>query len=253
MNTQVSDAMVGKLRDEIIESQKLRVDLLKWKLFLVAVLAATGLGLGQSSDPIRLPSIEYVLCVIPFVCIYVDCLCFHNSLRILVIATFLIKKGNDYEKFFVDANQEAKPFAMEQGALKWSTIFVSLLIIGYGVYKVWPLNIDIGPGYSICLGVVLMLFICIVNQFICCYWLIILLSLLIMGCGVYKAWPLNIDMAPGFLIFSGLFGLILSGIANQIFHSKLGKLNKLGKPDISVSLIYKYPDTRALKVVYINQ
>jgi hypothetical protein len=90
------------------------------------------------------------------------------------------------------------------------------------------------PGFLICLGLGGLISLCIVNQFICCYWLIILLSLLIMGCGVYKVWPLNIDMAPGFLICSGLFGLILSGIANQIFHSKLGKLKELVEPGISI-------------------
>jgi len=130
--------MIEKLREEIIESQKLRIDLFKWKLLLVAVLAATGLGLGQNASSAFLPSIEYVLCVIPFVCIYVDFLCFHNSLRIIVIGKFLKKNGNDYEKFVDDANIKVRPFAMEQGALKWSTIFMSLLIVGYGVYKFWP-------------------------------------------------------------------------------------------------------------------
>jgi hypothetical protein len=63
-----------------------------------------------------------------------------------------MKEGDKYENFMDEADKKAKPFAMEQGPLKWSTIFVSLLIIGYGVYKVWSLNIDIVPGFLICLG-----------------------------------------------------------------------------------------------------
>jgi hypothetical protein len=42
--------MIDKLRDEIIESQKAKTDLLKWKLILVAGIGAAVLGFGSSSQ-----------------------------------------------------------------------------------------------------------------------------------------------------------------------------------------------------------
>lgn len=40
--------MIDKLRDEIIESQKARTDLMKWKLILVAAIGAAGFGIGSN-------------------------------------------------------------------------------------------------------------------------------------------------------------------------------------------------------------
>jgi hypothetical protein len=73
-----------KLRDEILEAEKARSDLLKWKLVLVAAIGTVGLGFGQSEvgHPI-------VLIGIPLVCAYVDLLCSHLTLRIHVIGNFM--------------------------------------------------------------------------------------------------------------------------------------------------------------------
>src|SRR2546421_9370237 len=68
--------------NEIIEAQKIRSDLLKWKIIVVAALGATGLGLSTQS----LAYTDLVLCCIPFVCAYLDLLCRHLSLRIRVIS-----------------------------------------------------------------------------------------------------------------------------------------------------------------------
>lgn len=128
------------LRAEILESQKARSDLLKWKLVVVAALGAAGMGFtgGNSSYA------HVVLCFIPFACVYVDLLCRHLNLQITVIGQFLkSEKPADtgdqyvhlYEKFsgkFTDA------FFLEAWALHWSTITLSVLIIPIGIALQYP-------------------------------------------------------------------------------------------------------------------
>jgi len=84
-----------ELRDEIVEAQKARVDLLKWKIIMVATLGALALGLTEktaptSSDPTNGSPLghEYLLCLIPLICLYVDILCSHQNLRIMVIGRY---------------------------------------------------------------------------------------------------------------------------------------------------------------------
>lgn len=85
--------MATELRTEIVESQKARVDLFKWKIILIAALGAVGIGVEPT--PTTSPashlvvSPEYLLCLIPFVCVYVDLLCSHLNLRIMVIGRYL--------------------------------------------------------------------------------------------------------------------------------------------------------------------
>jgi hypothetical protein len=74
------------LRDEILQSEGVRSDLLKWKLALAGILGAAGLGFSGSED---LRHADLVLCAIPPVCVYVDLLCLHLNLKMLVIGTFL--------------------------------------------------------------------------------------------------------------------------------------------------------------------
>src|SRR5262245_60129108 len=71
--------------DEIIEAQKVRSELLKWKVLAVAALGATGLGLSEKESR---PQADLVLCCIPFVCAYIDVLCRNLSLRIRVVSQF---------------------------------------------------------------------------------------------------------------------------------------------------------------------
>jgi hypothetical protein len=60
---------MSALREEIIEAEKARTDLLKWKLIIVSGLGAAGLGFtGQSN----VPGAPFVLLLIPGVCLYVD-------------------------------------------------------------------------------------------------------------------------------------------------------------------------------------
>ncbi len=131
------------LRNEIIESQKSRIDLLKYKLIGVATLGSIGLGLSNNSNPNVDP--VYVICVIPFVCLYVDSLCWHNNLRILIISAFFktCDPPDPYESFILQLHQPAKMeghssryfFEMEDLALKWSTYILSFLIVVFGLLK----------------------------------------------------------------------------------------------------------------------
>src|SRR6476620_5919020 len=84
------------LRDEIIESQKARADLFKWKIILVAAIGAAVLGvaypLGETARAGQdelVTKREYLLCLVPLVCVYTDILCAHMNLRIRVIGQFL--------------------------------------------------------------------------------------------------------------------------------------------------------------------
>ena len=93
------------LRTQVIETQKARSDLMKWKLILVAGLGTFGLGLGNIARGPCYP----ILCLVPFVCNYVDALCAHLSIRIQAIGDFLAsetpntseeKREHNYEVFF---------------------------------------------------------------------------------------------------------------------------------------------------------
>jgi hypothetical protein len=142
---------MADLRDEIIGSQQARVDLLKWKLIGVAALGAAGLSLGEHAQV--LDHGYMALLLIPFVCVYVDVLCRHHSLRILVIAAFLRTQANtadgDYERFIKDKVAPPRPvkflghrqvFGLEDIALEWSTLVLSALLILVGQ------NPDLLPG-----------------------------------------------------------------------------------------------------------
>ena len=136
------------LREEITQALNARKDLLKWKFIVIAALGAAGLGI-QSSDQPMLP----LLCLIPLVCVYVDLLCKHLKLRILVISEFI--KWNDaflnakdksynpslhakYEKFCA---QNRSAFDLETWALEYSTIFISLIILGFIIIPTLIFNI----------------------------------------------------------------------------------------------------------------
>jgi hypothetical protein len=81
------------LRQEIVEAHKARVDFFKWKLILVAGLAATASGLiGTASSLARLTMFTqpgYVLTLIPLLCLYVDTLSLDQTLRVVVISRYL--------------------------------------------------------------------------------------------------------------------------------------------------------------------
>ncbi|MFY9698541.1 MAG: hypothetical protein WAK34_09530 [Rhodoplanes sp.] len=139
---------MDKLRDEIIETQKARADLLKWKLIILSVLGAVGLGVRfapYASDPLPI-----ALALIPLVSLYVDVMCYHLSLRITVLGAFLRNCAGDetgsefgsklsvlqkYEAFAAKVRMKYKAFDLEDYALTWSTQCVSVAAILLGVFR----------------------------------------------------------------------------------------------------------------------
>jgi hypothetical protein len=144
------------LREEIIEAQKARADLIKWKLILVAGLGSAGLGLnGDSQNDMIL-----LLCLIPFVCVYVDLAARHLNLRMHVIAEFVRthdeadkKESTDtwpaaYEDY-VKTMEEKRIFVLETIILKWSTLFLSILVIVAGIVMCFAENLETSPLFGL--------------------------------------------------------------------------------------------------------
>lgn len=112
-------------RQEIIDIQKSRVDLMKWKLILIGGLG----GFGLEKAPT-------ILILIPFICVYVDALCYQQSLKIFVISRFIcdVRQRNmqmdvNYEKL---CNSLSNSFSLEDVALVWSSVVLSILTsVGY--------------------------------------------------------------------------------------------------------------------------
>lgn len=158
-----------KLRDEILQAESVRSDLLKWKLGLVGTIGAAGLGFagfGFSGSTDHLRHADLVLCAIPPVALYVDLLCLHLTLRILVIGSFLQNSTHagaeparvyrEYETFAHKARELPEPpatpepsatpprktkgrptksaFDLEDWALIYSTWGLSAAVGAYGVY-----------------------------------------------------------------------------------------------------------------------
>ena len=158
------------LRQELNGAQQRQAELLKWKLLLVSALAATGLGLTNSSTA---PHIELVLCCIPFVCAYVDILYHDQSLIIIGIAEFtrscLTLGGEntdliEYEKFALALRQmrykrrTIGAYDLNKINLKWASILFSVSIIIYA-FTQYNKATSIAIGISGIIGIFLSLWI----------------------------------------------------------------------------------------------
>jgi hypothetical protein len=170
----IASLVMGTLRQEILNSQQTRSDLLKWKLGLIGAIGAIGLGLAGSRVS---NNADLVLCAVPLVCVYVDFLCRHLSLRILVIGRFFETEGkkgklieptggirvteaeqaefsvlSSYEGFVAQArnmNEQkgesrwkglwrmwkvGSAFALEDWAVTGSTLVVGIALLIYGAF-----------------------------------------------------------------------------------------------------------------------
>jgi len=125
-----NDLRAPKLADEILQAQKQRGEFLKWKLVLVAALGSAGFGLGDKSDKSHL----ILLGLVPFVCLYVDLLCYSINLRILVIGSYFKSTGCNYEKHAAD---HRTAYGMEDWALYGSTYAVSIIVTALGGVLAW--------------------------------------------------------------------------------------------------------------------
>lgn len=145
-------------RSEITESQKVRSDLLKWKLIAVAVLGSVGLGLTERSAANSYSL--YVLAVIPFVAVYVDVLCHHLNLRMLVISAYARIRCSGCDLVYEDFCKQARSldqckhsrrarspekgcidtFGLERVALKHTTVALCgfLVVLALVLIPGWP-------------------------------------------------------------------------------------------------------------------
>jgi len=125
------ETTTSQLRSEILQAQVARTDLLKYKLFVSAAIGAVALGTGPSAGGGKVP---YVVGIIPLVCLYIDAVCKHNDIRILVIGRFLglRRSGSfaaEYERF---AGSLRSVFGLEAFALSFSTMVLSSGIAAAG-------------------------------------------------------------------------------------------------------------------------
>ena len=189
--------MFDMLRNEIIEAQKERTDLLKWKLIVVAGLAGIGFGFfsgATGTDAGNLQGNEtshLALSIIPLACLYVDLLCYNLQVRMMIIGLFMQTyrpsngrtDGEDYCKYeeFCDKNRGA--FKLEDWAIEHSTRSISALIMLSAI--------PIIQQHSVSL----------------------------------KAWG-NAGMYAAIILLSGLFGITLSMVIKKQFIKTIHKAQK---------------------------
>jgi hypothetical protein len=103
--------------------------------------------LGLSSESEVGQGIDYVICLIPIICAYVDLLSRHMNLRIIVIGRFLMLGGTTHEQYerFAERARNMKAatasttgrsldaYRLEDWGLEWSTGILSVAVVGYGV------------------------------------------------------------------------------------------------------------------------
>jgi hypothetical protein len=128
--------MINAFKAEIIEAEKSRTDLLKWKLIIVAALGAVGLGIGFEVPTTTSTTMSPILTLslIPLAATYVDLLCKHLQLRILVISEFFHshctnKEISDFISYETFTHKVRIVFDLEDWAQIGSTLFLSILVI----------------------------------------------------------------------------------------------------------------------------
>ena len=141
----------GKLREEIIESEKMQSDILKWKLIAVAAIASVSLGFGIEgipADPAKSNSYgsRWLLCLIPLMCAYVDLISVHYMLRIITIGAYLKSTGDPYETLMFSLRDQSgkNPFVFESRALQGSSIIFNFILVVVGfIMLAWSNSWDL--------------------------------------------------------------------------------------------------------------
>lgn len=124
--------------DELLQSQKARNELMKWKLIIVAAIGSTALGLIK---PSAVTNLHLIILLIPLTCVYIDLLCRNLSLRSLKINKFTSNFNEnesrnidiEYYKFYQKLKKIDSGNSLESVALIWSTILLTILVTIIGV------------------------------------------------------------------------------------------------------------------------
>src|SRR5262244_3696018 len=135
--------VMDSLRTDVIELQKARSDLLKWKLLIVAGVG--GVALGLSGQDQKIGNVRLALVVIPVACAYVDLLCRHLSLRITTVRIFIANRKDEssilheFEGFYSRVSEDVwSGHSLESLALIGSTLLLCLAVV--------PVGILVGPS-----------------------------------------------------------------------------------------------------------
>ena len=134
------------ISNEIVESQKVRSDFLKWKLVVIATLATVGFGISDSYK-----RFELAFALIPFASAYIDALCLHLNLRIYSIGRWHTTEQakaldpdfeymKEYEKF-TDKLHECGAYNLEKWTIFYSSLVINSLIIVYSITHICDLSI----------------------------------------------------------------------------------------------------------------
>ncbi|WP_432820890.1 glycoside hydrolase family 15 protein [Trichloromonas sp.] len=140
-NPPTESARATRLAEEIIEAQKVRSALLKWKLVLVSGLGAAGLGLTSADKG----GFLLLLALIPLVAVYVDLLCSSLNLRIILIGRYFAEKTDDPYEAFVGPHRIV--FSLEDWALYGSSYCLSGLLTVVGAF-LFVHGLFAGPAMS---------------------------------------------------------------------------------------------------------
>jgi hypothetical protein len=141
----INNKVIELAKNALLEAQKERDSLMRWKLILVSIIGAASLGFSKESP---LPNAKLALCLIPLTCVYVDILCRNLSIRTKMISLFLAQEMNDplekfYQRYTDPRYKHPRGSSLESYALRYSTIFLSLLVIPIGIisYSGNPLSV----------------------------------------------------------------------------------------------------------------
>ena len=126
-------SLESALRSEIVESQKSQADFLKWKFIVVATVASAWLGFSTATPPAK-EGTQWLLCLLPLICAYIDLISLHIMIRITTIGSYLKEVGNEYEQFIFEVRRPggANPYIFEGVALHGSSLAIDLFLIGFG-------------------------------------------------------------------------------------------------------------------------
>ncbi|WP_372719237.1 hypothetical protein [Novipirellula sp.] len=126
-------AAADKLRDESMQYQAAKRDLLKWKLILTGTVTAFGLGFTQST----VPHAHLALCVVPLIALYCDLLIRDYDLRIAIKGFFVVHNAvdgyADYERFINSAPiSPLKWWTFSDVAIFWMSLLHCVFVAAVG-------------------------------------------------------------------------------------------------------------------------
>lgn len=149
----------SNLRGEIVEAQKSRIDLLKWKLIIVASLMFFSLPIGGGEKSLfgHLDS-QIGIALVPFVCVYVDILCMHLQIRIIALGAFIGSSDSvdpAEKKYEESCSRIRGVFDMEEWAQVYSTMFICFLVVLCAMYSYWvEYNSEVKQGAVVVEGLI---------------------------------------------------------------------------------------------------